>query len=785
MLLEFNGNTPHVKHIQIGVSGNNDVDDLVFVIKRKQGANDLFDFTPKIKISTSDGDFAEYSGEDLEVLKSEETDVIRIIYTFPELVTKQGNVDIQLVFEKPLSNGKTKIWQTVKINATFPKGIDESDSVLKAYPNIIRELQENTKSAVDALNREVEKIENAVETANTAKEVAESVSATASSAVETANTAKEVAESISATALSAVENSINAMNTANDAANAAQNSANSAQNSENSAASAVSAASAASDFASSAVETANTAKEVAESASATALSAIETANTAKEVAESISETASSAVVNSINAMDTANAANDAANAAQNSANSAQNSANAAQNSANSAQDTANNAVTAANSAQDTANNAVEIVNGAFDLANQAQIAIDEHKAAYDSKMLELDAINEENAKKIAANLVLINEILGTTDENNADLTSIKDLVLWIEEHGVEVAEIIRNIETLQKNKVNVSDIVDNLITNVANKPLSAKHGAELKKLIDNLDTAKIGKIKNNDRLLKIYSEKSNNGGTTLTQAKSGYSSTESYSSIPIRNPYNSSAHPGTFEISHPELDPTKSAYSPKHPMTVKTAEDRYVKLTDQTSHRVAYVNDRGTESTVVIINDVKQDSANMNSYTVACRNKYGGMTIANPREDYDAVNKKTLDAFVVKELEATATYIATIQNLFNPVRCHYAENDFFAYEYSEILSLKDKATSRYLSMLSLDVVEDNEYSRTLKITNNSENLYLYVETDLSCVYYDSAHYDHSASASEFVQIPPKSTYEKTLNIGSGNNSHDWCADIVYIKFSLY
>ena len=115
MILEFIGNAPKTKYVSIGVNGNNLVDDLVFIIGRKQGKNDLYEFTPKIKITTSERDFAEYSGDDLTVEKIEERDTIKITYALPEIVTECGNVilsksSVPSAFGSISSNSLIRYW---------------------------------------------------------------------------------------------------------------------------------------------------------------------------------------------------------------------------------------------------------------------------------------------------------------------------------------------------------------------------------------------------------------------------------------------------------------------------------------------------------------------------------------------------------------------------------------------------------------------------------------------------------------------------------------------------
>ena len=198
MILEFIGNAPRMSYIRIGVNGNNLVDDLVFILGRKQGKNDLYEFTPKIKITTPERDFAEYSGDDLTVEKIEERDTIKITYVLPEIVTERGNVDMLIVFEKTIDGGAVKTWQTLPFNVTFPDGIDESDSLIEAYPNIVRELKADTKKAVDDSAAAVSTANAAKNTADTAKSTADNAKKASSEAVATANAAKSTADSVTA-----------------------------------------------------------------------------------------------------------------------------------------------------------------------------------------------------------------------------------------------------------------------------------------------------------------------------------------------------------------------------------------------------------------------------------------------------------------------------------------------------------------------------------------------------------------------------------------------------------
>jgi hypothetical protein len=64
-----------------------------------------------------------------------------------------------------------------------------------------------------------------------------------------------------------------------------------------------------------------------------------------------------------------------------------------------------------------------------------------------------EAAEKANAEGVAANLALINTILGNEDADATDLNSIKDLVAWIEEHGEDAAAMAEAIEALEAKLV--------------------------------------------------------------------------------------------------------------------------------------------------------------------------------------------------------------------------------------------------------------------------------------------------------------------------------------------
>ncbi len=201
MLLEFCGNAPKQEYIRLGVKENNLVDELVFVLAQKQGKIDLYEYTPKIKICNDVGDYAEYTSNGLVVETVTERETLKITFTLDELVTAQGNVQMQLSFEKT-ADSKTKVWQTLPFFVTFPDGINASDSVIGAYPNIIKELTDKTAQAVKVSDG-----------ANTA---AASAVATAQKAEETASDAKQSASNAEVYARGVADNENNRIATENE-----------------------------------------------------------------------------------------------------------------------------------------------------------------------------------------------------------------------------------------------------------------------------------------------------------------------------------------------------------------------------------------------------------------------------------------------------------------------------------------------------------------------------------------------------------------------------------------
>lgn len=173
MLIKFNKDIPQEQYYRVGVQENNLVDDLVFVIDREQGTIDLFEYTPKIKAKSAKGGYAELT-DNLTVEHIEPqsgVDIVQITYFAPELMTAQKEIDMQVVFEKPILGAKPKRWQTSIFKVVFYVTINPSEEVMEAYPDIIHDLTEQTQYAVATAEQAESAVDSKVDKSEYTREV--------------------------------------------------------------------------------------------------------------------------------------------------------------------------------------------------------------------------------------------------------------------------------------------------------------------------------------------------------------------------------------------------------------------------------------------------------------------------------------------------------------------------------------------------------------------------------------------------------------------------------------
>lgn len=108
MKLTFCGKRPQQNFVRMGVVGNNLSDELIMILDKKQGDIDLSDFSPSLKIVNRDLTYADKTQHFIYDTDSDPEKVM-LSYIFPRKVTQQGNVDMQIIFEKADGDDPSKI----------------------------------------------------------------------------------------------------------------------------------------------------------------------------------------------------------------------------------------------------------------------------------------------------------------------------------------------------------------------------------------------------------------------------------------------------------------------------------------------------------------------------------------------------------------------------------------------------------------------------------------------------------------------------------------------------
>lgn len=150
MRLIFSGKSPQYKYFRIGVVGNNLADNLVMFIEKQQETVNLLNFTPTMRIVSYNLRYYEETKE-FEINTENYDKYIVISYTFPDKITKQEQVNIQLIFEN--ENGVK--WQTEIFNITFDKRISVGN-IAQQLPSIADEIEDvialTKKHIIDTTN---------------------------------------------------------------------------------------------------------------------------------------------------------------------------------------------------------------------------------------------------------------------------------------------------------------------------------------------------------------------------------------------------------------------------------------------------------------------------------------------------------------------------------------------------------------------------------------------------------------------------------------------------------
>ncbi len=136
----FNGQSCPIKNFHIGVRGNNLVDVLVFVLKRRTVEGiDLSEFTPYVKLQNVKENYYDKDGK-IEV--ETRADEMRLKYTLRRKTTQYAFFELQLQFEKPTAaaDDDVLVWQSDPLNFTLSKSIPADAVIEREHPAVLQQL---------------------------------------------------------------------------------------------------------------------------------------------------------------------------------------------------------------------------------------------------------------------------------------------------------------------------------------------------------------------------------------------------------------------------------------------------------------------------------------------------------------------------------------------------------------------------------------------------------------------------------------------------------------------
>jgi hypothetical protein len=135
MKVFFTGIHPEKPYYRAGVERNHLTDRLEMILDIKQDGVDLSQFTPYLKMATSD--LATASKDD-RLAVTAKNGKLKIEYTVPREITALKRVDFQLQFENDSVEG-VPIWQTAPFTVTFYPTIPADGAIEYLYPPILSE----------------------------------------------------------------------------------------------------------------------------------------------------------------------------------------------------------------------------------------------------------------------------------------------------------------------------------------------------------------------------------------------------------------------------------------------------------------------------------------------------------------------------------------------------------------------------------------------------------------------------------------------------------------------
>ena len=238
-----------------------------------------------------------------------------------------------------------------------------------------------------------------------------------------------------------------------------------------------------------------------------------------------------------------------------------------------------------------------IVEGYKTAAESAKTAAETAKTeAQEAKTAAETAKTEAESAKTAAETANTEAQKAKTAAVNAASSAANDAKVAIQEVADKAAEDAAK-QASDNATLAVNQAVDQAFTHAQNAQNSANEAQQIINSVNTNISDRLKKVEPKDGLSRVYgirasgdkTDTSINGvGQEEVIVTAGVNGNETYRTIPRREAIssNSSTHPGTFEVEHPQMNPTKedgtpnAQYSPKHPMTVGVAEKRYALKTE-------------------------------------------------------------------------------------------------------------------------------------------------------------------------------------------------------------
>lgn len=161
MRIDFLGRSPTSQYWMIGVQADHLTDAVEFVIDAAQGDLDLSALSPRIRMQSTDGRYADEIDDAAAV--TDQSGKIHVSTVLTYQTTSNQSVRMQVAFYGAAEGEETPplLWQTEIVTISFAETINVDEALFAAYPTIVQKILQ----AAEAAEAAVGKIENLSATA--------------------------------------------------------------------------------------------------------------------------------------------------------------------------------------------------------------------------------------------------------------------------------------------------------------------------------------------------------------------------------------------------------------------------------------------------------------------------------------------------------------------------------------------------------------------------------------------------------------------------------------------